>query len=889
MALFRRWFLIGSVLVLGGGPLLAAGGREERALAAATAQFQDENWERAEAELAQFVQRFPKSAQVPSAVLLEAQAQFKQAKYADAIALLSVPPANVGSLADRYAYWLGEAQFANGDFTNAAATFSSLAKNFPDSTLRLTAVVEAAEAYAQLKDWPSHDALLAATNGVFARAALLDPDNALVINGRLSLAQSKLAQTNYMAAGEFLDLLNSKMLAPEQDWDRLNLLYQDKLGLNDVDAALAVTTNLMQSAKDAGQVADSVAMQATALEKKNLLSAALAVWSQNLTNSAPGGRQREAILKIAALAAEQNDFTDSAAELEKYLAQFTNSPVVELALLTLGELHLKSYAAQPLVATNDLAAAQQRFDQLIGTFTNSPLAGKAHLDRGWCNWLAAKNAESGGDAVAAAQKYQASHDDFSAATQSSGLPPEELTVAEFKAGDAMFALKDFTGARQNYQAVLAGSEDFPENANALADRALYQILRADLELKDAADADATMAQLLAKYPASQFAEHGKLLLGEAFSEFDQPVAACRVFQDFAQQFPNSALTPQVELAVARTFERGTNWPAAITNYEAWLKNYPTNDLQPQVQYALGWANYQAGRETNALQIFTAFVARFPADTNAPLAQWWVADHFFRLGGTNLVAAEQNYELIFQTPAWKNSALYYPAQLMAGRAAEGRQDFQDAANYLTQLLAALLADTNSPSDMKTRTRFAYGGVLMQLDSPDTNRPTANYELATNVFVQIIQANPTNEAGALAWCELAKCQLQLLNFTAATNAFAQAVNSPFAGIALRSRAQVGLGLTLEKLAATLTGTNQLAALQQARDNYLDVFDTWTGNDLPDGEMADSFWVQKAGLSALPLVEKLGMGSPDDFITRMETLFPQLKDSLEKKRAALDAVKN
>jgi hypothetical protein len=51
-----------------------------------------------------------------------------------------------------------------------------------------------------------------------------------------------------------------------------------------------------------------------------------------------------------------------------------------------------------------------------------------------------------------------------------------------------------------------------------------------------------------------------------------------------------------------------------------------------------------------------------------------------------------------------------------------------------------------------------------------------------------------------------------------------------------------------------------------------------------MADRFWVEKAGLQALPLIQALGTGNPDRFIGQMESLFPQSKDSLEKIRAAL-----
>jgi hypothetical protein len=84
--------------------------------------------------------------------------------------------------------------------------------------------------------------------------------------------------------------------------------------------------------------------------------------------------------------------------------------------------------------------------------------------------------------------------------------------------------------------------------------------------------------------------------------------------------------------------------------------------------------------------------------------------------------------------------------------------------------------------------------------------------------------------------------------------------------------------------LTGTNQTAVLQEACDNYLEVFDTWTGKNLRAGETADRLWVMKAGKQALPLIGKLGTGNPDKFINQMEDLFPQSKDSLEKIRAAL-----
>ena len=157
------------VLLFGGGELLAANPREQRAYAAAVASFHDEIYGRAELELDQFVKSFRTSTNLPQAVLLLAQAQFKQGKYAEAIAQLNAPPENLGSLADRYAYWTGEAQFMTNGYAAAAATFTALVKNFPDSPLCLAAVVEASAAWEKLNDWPSIIGTLGNETGFFQR------------------------------------------------------------------------------------------------------------------------------------------------------------------------------------------------------------------------------------------------------------------------------------------------------------------------------------------------------------------------------------------------------------------------------------------------------------------------------------------------------------------------------------------------------------------------------------------------------------------------------------------------------------------------------------------------------------------------------------------------
>jgi TolA-binding protein len=879
MAFCRKWFLILTVLVLGSGVSLAAGSKkEERAYAAAVGAFQDGMWNRAETAFAQFVENYPASSHVAEAVLLQAQAEFKQGKLAAAIARLTDTNnlAKAGSLAGEYFYRTGEAQFQGEYYSDAAKTWIALAQKFPESRLRLRAVVEAAAAFTKLTKpagWRQVVGLLEETNGVFQRAVQKNPSDEQITRGELLLAQAKFELKDFDGASAVLEpLLDSKTL----NWDLGRqcglLLYQVKLAADDTDAALAVTTNLLQIArleKNNDWTAEGVALQAHALEKLGRVTEAIAVYQENLTN-APVERQREAVLKIAGLAVAEKQFSVATNALEKFLAQFPDSPAADTVLLTLGELHLKDYVASLDTAStmNQLAEAQQRFDQFIVTFTNSPLAGRAYLDRGWCLWLA--------------ENFSGSYDDFKTAAQKIAalrLPPsEDLLVAWFKMGDAQFKQKDFAGALENYHAVLDSLNIYPDAGATLGDPALYQILRASVEMNDAAGASNAFAQIFLKHPDDALAQSSSLLYGESLAS---PADARALFEKLLAQLSGLPLQPQVALALSRTYERERNWPAAVTNYENWLKNFPANALQPQVGYAMAQAAFQAGNETDAFRMFTNFVAQFPTNELAPVAQWWVADHFYRAG--DFVNAERSYKSVFQNTNWLGSHLVYEAQMMAGRSAVGRLGYSDAIGYFK----GLAGDTNCPPKLDVQARFAWGSALMLSDSTDTNNPLANYQSATNVFGRIYQSYPTNEWGVLALGELADCYFQLANYDAATNAYGQIFNSSLANISARSQAQIGLGSALEKKAALAAAGEQAALLNQALDDYLFVFD---GQNLRDGEQSDSWWVKKAGLQGAPLVGMLNDPEAEKlFYKRLERMLPQLTDSIEKKIAALPPGKN
>ncbi len=875
MAFLWQWLLILFAFVLGGGQVFDAGTREQRAFTAAQAAFQDEMWSRAEAEFAEFAQKYPDSTNAPMALLMQAEAEFKQGDFTNAITVLTVNKIKAGKLADQYVNWIGEAQFAGGDFAVAAETFTDLARDFTNSTLQLSATVNAAAARAQLAQWPQVEDLLEATNGIFQQALRSDADSGLALRGQLLRAQAKFAQTNYSGASEILESKKLDILPPDLAWPWADLLCQTRNLLGNLPASLSASTNLLQIARDSRNdawIAESVDFHAGLLEKAQMTNEAIAAYEENLVSSnAPAEKQRQAILKIAELSAAQNQFTNAESRLDDFLVQFPNSPAADVALFSLGELHLKDYAAWQSVT--NLSLAQACLDRFLGVYTNSAYLGNAYLDRGWCNWFAGK--------------YAGAATDFNMAVVN--LPRSlDLAVAHFKLGDALFQQNDLANALQNYRAVVDDFMDFPEVVRTLDEGALYQSLRVSMAMNDFAGASRALARILKMYPEGDLTDNAILYFGENVADSSRPdagpAAARKLFRQFVKQFPQSELLPQAELAVARTYEQQANWPAAITNYDSWLAVFPaTNGLKAQAVYAGALANYQAGNETNALAQFSGFIAQFPADELAPQAQWWVADYFFR--ANNFSGAETNYENIFQNPAWKNSPLIYKAQLMAGRAAMERGGNPDATRYFT----TLISDTNCPPDLGVQARFACAAASMQIPSADTNNPMANFSTAINFLNQIVTMNPTNDAAARAWGEIGKCYFQMSNYDAAENAFSQVFSTNAAAydgadVSARSAAQFGYGFVLETRAESATGGDQTNLLRQALDTYLDVFDTNVGKNLRADEEADPWWVKKAGLQALPLIQSLGMANPGKFIDQMEILLPPLKDSLEKTRLTL-----
>src|SRR3974390_459476 len=118
------WFLV--ALLVAGPRLVAAPSPEERAFKDAEKSFHDKIWDRAEGEMAAFVQTYTNSPRLAEALLFQGEARFWQSNYVGAIALLTENQNRAGPLADEFRFWIAESRLHRGEFQIAADTFASL-------------------------------------------------------------------------------------------------------------------------------------------------------------------------------------------------------------------------------------------------------------------------------------------------------------------------------------------------------------------------------------------------------------------------------------------------------------------------------------------------------------------------------------------------------------------------------------------------------------------------------------------------------------------------------------------------------------------------------------------------------------------------------------------
>jgi TolA-binding protein len=837
---------------------------EEQAFRFAFNLFRGEHYPLAETNFSNFLAKYTNSTHRADAVLYLARARLGQSNYTGAIDLLQTSSAGAGKLQSEYVFWTGKARLAAGDLPGAAEDFAEVTRNFAQSPKRLEASYDEAEVHSRTNDWPGVVRLLQQAGSPFQIAAAQDSKNEFAALGWLLLGEALLHEGR-PADGEKVVLgFDPSGLTQDLRWHRQYLLCQLQLAGGRDEAALVSITNVLALALDPRHQAASVFLQGEILEKLGRPAEALGVYSNNLADSQAPDVQRQALSRTIPLTVALNQLPQAIQALVTLIAQHPQTKGLDLARVSLGELYLKASAIPPEAATesnapagpdtNFLGSALTNLNIVITSFTNSPLLARAHLDRGWCEWLS-------GNIDAAKVDFREAADHLA--------PSQDQAVARFKMADAQFFLKDYAGAATNYAVVLARYDKMPEVTNALFDLALYQIAEADILIGDEEGARLAVDKILRWYPGSYFGDRSSLLMGEDLNRKDDYANARNVFLGLLKRSPHSPLRPEVEYAIARTHDYEGHWNEAITRYQQWETNHAGDSLLPEVEFHLALAYGKAGLTNNALEAFTNFVARFP--TNNALAPWalnWVADYYYNQ--KDFINAEKYYQELFQNhPAAGDLA--YQARLWAGKSALQGQRTDEARDYFLKLVNL----TNAPPTLVARGYFALGDTFFQqFLSGQTNEDYLGQ--AISAISKCTNGAPTNAIAVEALGRLGDYYKAWADKNPDTNSYATVkqiyetiVGFPAARVSATARcqAEVGLGLVAE----------QQHQPQVALAHYLNVLYLSAGQ-------FDPYWVERAGEFAARICEdQQHWNEAVKVYDRLLEAVPALRPVLEKKKAA------
>jgi tetratricopeptide (TPR) repeat protein len=219
-------------------------------------------------------------------------------------------------------------------------------------------------------------------------------------------------------------------------------------------------------------------------------------------------------------------------------------------------------------------------------------------------------------------------------------------------------------------------------------------------------------------------------------------------------------------------------------------------------------------------------------------------------------------------------------MMAGRSAFARQGFKDAADYFR----SVINNEKCPVEIAAEAWFALGDTLIEQGSADPTKKTDQFNEAIVVFNRITQIYPTNKLAILALGRLGDCYLHLAsenleNYLKSIE-FYQKVIASNADISTRSQAETSLAIVYEKLSQLKLPNEKTQFLKQALEHYLNVI--YGRNIKPEqNEQPDLFWIKKAGLNAISLLETTQQWEQlINLCNRLKPLMPSMADFFSKK---------
>ncbi len=697
-----------------------------------------------------------------------------------------------GKYTDQALFFLGEAEYNQGNRKQASAAYQQLVKAFPKSDLRCDALYALGVAQEELGEY----AAAGTVYDVFLRDCA---DSKLVTEVRMRKAETVLQAEGFEEAEKIF----AEVSAVEGFKSADHAVFRRAYCLSKLDRfadAGGVYGDLVKTFPDSVYVAEATMAAGRCFYRAEQFDQAQ-TWLQSAVKAAgeeapeaahwlcriylqDGQPQKAAKLAAAVLPGagqspyavnlqidqadalfEQADSKKKAAELYLKIAQ--DNPEHELAPQALYN------AAFTEMESKQYAPALKHVAEFLTSYADDPLATDVRFVAGESQLQQAdypKATETFRELVASHPQHQ------------------DAETWTLRLALALYLQKQYGQVVD----ALAGAVGGMKGKDGVAE-AQFLIGSSQFLLKKDDEAIAALQASLRANPTWRQSDEAMLFLSRALRRKEQSEQAVQTVSKLIQDFPNSRLLDQAYYRLGEYHYDAAAYDAAVEAYGQVLADWPESTFAAYAQYGLGWSNFKKKAFTEAAESFTAMLTDHADHELAPDAQFARAmcrrqlkqyqeaivdiDAFLTTNPDAEGAADALYERGLDQVQLKQFA---PAAASFEKLLEANPKYADADKVLYEIGWACKSDQDANSAAKAVAAF---GRLAREYPDSTLAPEANFHVGESQYddgkykealASYTTANKTSGQGELNEKSLYKLgwsQFQLKDYQAALAAFTQ----------------------------------------------------------------------------------------------------------------------
>lgn len=358
------------------------------------------------------------------------------------------------------------------------------------------------------------------------------------------------------------------------------------------------------------------------------------ILSQNVLTVDPGLRV-EAAFGLGQAALREGLFSDAVAAISDFIASYPDDPRIAQAHFLRGDAYLG--LSQWSDAITEFEIYLKKRPGVIDSYAYERI-GDAHLALGspanaLKNYDLAVQSSRGlvpllqlREKLAAAYlnardvtKAVAQYDAILEVARNNGYRAAILAAS----ADALFRAGSVTPAYARYRDIVTS---YPETPQAY--RAMQALLRAGIAVdnllrgrisfaaEDYNDAITALNNYTSATPISQINPEVYMLLGRAYRELGNALAANTSFQTVIDQYPTSAYFGEAWLEQGRTLFMGGNVEGAINRYRELAEKHPDTPQAAEALWRVGYLYSTLGNTEQSLATFEILGTKYPGSANA---------------------------------------------------------------------------------------------------------------------------------------------------------------------------------------------------------------------------------------------------------------------------------